>query len=208
MPLITFALEIFTLRDQNLRRDALEMLFNRISIPNVWAWIEDHPNMRRYLAEALGGAETAGSQLNTFVSYRNDAAHGVVNNVLLLPALLLLGDFIEVLCEVLAERMNREWMLIEVTNGTATHIGDVVESYPVPNAIVISMENQFVSVGDSIVGVNENQCVSAAVQELQLDGLSVDSVTIPDQGEVGIKPTLMINKGARLYRRNETSPFW
>lgn len=203
----SFCIDTFTVKE-NLRRNPLETFFARVGIPHMWTWIEAHPKMQRFVAEVLGGAETAESQLTLFVTYRNEAAHGTVNNVLLPAGLQTLADYVQILCEVISEKVNHEWLFIEVNKGTAQYVGEVLESFPVPSAIVVSMSEECVAIGDSLICTRDNDCMTTSIEDLQLDGLAVESVSAPVGAEVGMRVSLLPKVNAKLYRRSANSPFY
>lgn len=85
--------DAFLLHEQNLRKEALEQLFTNAGIPNAWNWVNKHIN--EYSAEI---------KLKELIDYRNDAAHeGFIDAPLGFDILLELCDFVETLCQALAE---------------------------------------------------------------------------------------------------------
>ncbi|WP_230968044.1 MAE_28990/MAE_18760 family HEPN-like nuclease [Nostoc sp. WHI] len=95
--------DAFLIHEQNLRRETLERLFANAGISNAWAWVEKHRSIKYFLEEIRGNQNTAEGELNEFISYRNDAAHGFPDDVLGASALLELCDFVDALSQALAE---------------------------------------------------------------------------------------------------------
>jgi len=86
--------QAFLLHEQNLRKDELDRLLADAGIADAWRWVNKYME-----SQNIGKIE-----LNELISYRNDAAHGaVVDEILGFKGLLELCDFIESLCQALAE---------------------------------------------------------------------------------------------------------
>jgi hypothetical protein len=95
--------DAFLLHEQNLRKGVLEQLLAGAGIQNAWAWVEKHRAVKHFL-EVRVSENTAEGELNELITYRNEAAHGaVIDNFLGSNALLELCEFIETLCQALAE---------------------------------------------------------------------------------------------------------
>ncbi|NER02947.1 MAG: hypothetical protein F6K17_10080, partial [Okeania sp. SIO3C4] len=74
--------EAFLLHDQNLRKDILEKLFADAGIADTWKWVINHRKIKHFVEEIRGNQNTAEGELNQLISYRNEAAHGVVYQIL------------------------------------------------------------------------------------------------------------------------------
>ncbi len=70
--------EAFLLHDQNLRKDILEKLFADAGIADTWKWVMNYREVKHFVEEIRGNQNTAEGELNQLISYRNEAAHGVV----------------------------------------------------------------------------------------------------------------------------------
>jgi uncharacterized protein with beta-barrel porin domain len=172
-------------------------MFNRAGVPDTWGWIKKHPAVHEFEANVLGGAETAESQLATFVSYRNDAAHGDVGNLLDINSLKQLADFIALLCEILAQRLDAHQTAENVRNSAATVLGRVTEEYR-NNVVVADTNGGRFSVGQSLIVVGSDYCFEATVTELQINGKNVQVAEYIR--EVGIKFDKLVKRNALLVR--------
>jgi hypothetical protein len=87
--------DAFIIHDQNLRKETLEQFLADAGIQNTWSWINNNSYIKKFSAE---------KKLKELIDYRNDAAHrGFIDAPLELEALLDLCDFVETLCQALAE---------------------------------------------------------------------------------------------------------
>lgn len=95
--------DAFLFHDQNLRKEALEKLFSDAGISESWNWIRKNRYIENFIKEYGNDPEEV---LKKLIDYRNDAAHTTINeidNILRLNELEKLCNFIESLCQALAE---------------------------------------------------------------------------------------------------------
>ena len=193
--------EAFVVRDKNLRGGVLEILFGKAGIPNCWGWIQRHRKVRIFVQETLGSSETADSELSTFVNYRNEAAHGDVSEMLDVHGLVRLADFVEVLCEALAQKIHLSILMLEIENGTYVEIGSVTESFPAMNVVVAQVDRGRLCVGEEVTVSNPQYCFAATIRELQIDGISYPEIFFHAPTEVGIKLDQTVRKNAKLFQQ-------
>jgi hypothetical protein len=195
-------LEPFLVSDQNLRHNTLEQMFGRAGLQNCWSWVQNHAKTVNFLANELGGSETAESELKALIDYRNEAAHGEVQDVLDVSNLNQFADFVQILCEVLAEWIYSNQLHRELQNGTATEVGTVVDSYPHKNVVVARATVGTFSLGDELSAYGKNYCFTVKVIDLQVNGNTVESVDAQLVSEIGIKFEQPIKENAKLVRRS------
>lgn len=197
--------EAFLIRDRNLRSQELEVLFARAGVPQCWSWMQHHKRTKAFVHDVLGSAETAESELGTFIEYRNEAAHGDVSDVLDFHGLLRLCDFVDVLCEALAERVQSAVLAAQLEAKVYHEIGESSESYPRNNVVVVPVERGDLRVGDELTVAGRRYCFTAKILELQLNGIPHPAVFVHGFTEVGIRFDRPVRKFARLYQNRVPS---
>ncbi|MGD1700461.1 MAE_28990/MAE_18760 family HEPN-like nuclease [Dapis sp. BLCC M229] len=193
--------EAFLLHDQNLRKDILEKLFTDAGIGNTWQWVVKHRKIRNFIEEIRGNQNTAEGELNQLISYRNEAAHGVVDQILGTQELLDLGDFIKALCQALAELVTYQIIQLQTATGKAKEIGEITEWFKEPKAAVAKINNSNLSIGTNVFLVSETSsyCRLAKIESIQLDKIPKKSIEIISETEVGLKFDIDAKKGLKIY---------
>ncbi len=193
--------DAFLLQDQNLRKDVLEKLFADAGIKNAWTWVINHRNIKRFLEEVLDNQNTAEGELNQLVSYRNDSAHGSVKQFLGTKDLLSFGDFIETLCQALADLVTYHVILHKTSTNRARNIGKITEWFNKPKAGVAKLKDIRLSVGNPLFLVNESisYCQLAKVESIEINDVFQDEVEIATETEVGLKFDIDGKEGLSLY---------
>ncbi|WP_414566377.1 MULTISPECIES: MAE_28990/MAE_18760 family HEPN-like nuclease [unclassified Anabaena] len=194
--------DAFLIHEQNLRRETLVRLFANAGISNAWMWIEKHRSIKYFLEEIRGNQNTAEGELNEFISYRNDAAHGFPDNVLGASALLELCDFVDAVSQALAELVTYQVIKRKESIGQIREIGKITEWFKKPNAGVARVEEIKLSVGNKLFLVSEETscCYLVAINSIQIDGSSVNDLQTDTVMEVGLKFDLSAKEGLRLYQ--------
>ena len=77
--------EAFTVRSQNYRQETLQEIFNSVAVMESWAWIQAHRQIKGYVERIGEDSTKAENELKQFIQDRNDAAHGLVDEVLSVP---------------------------------------------------------------------------------------------------------------------------
>lgn len=128
----------FLVHEQNLRKDILDKLLADAGISNAWNWIDKHKAIKNFIKDIRGNQNTAEGELNELISYRNDAAHGApIDDFLGSNALLELCDFVENLCQSLAELATYKVIERKKIIGQAKEIGEITEWFKKSNAGVL-----------------------------------------------------------------------
>lgn len=192
--------DAFLLHEQNLRREALEKMFADAGIGNAWTWVEKHRKIKHFVEEVRGSENTAEGELNELIDYRNDAAHGAfIDTILSSNALLELCDFVEALCQALAELVTCQIIKQQTSTGQAQEIGRITEWFKQSQAAVVKVEEMTLSVGTSVFLVGEAYCQLARIQIIQLDNADQESVQTIHGMEVGLRFDVEARKKLRLY---------
>ncbi|MBW4561453.1 MAG: hypothetical protein KME32_09910 [Mojavia pulchra JT2-VF2] len=199
--------DAFLLHEQNLRKETLVKLLADAGIADAWNWVEKHRDIQYFVQEIRASENTAEGELNELISYRNEAAHGApIDNFLGSNALLELCDFIETLCQALAELVTYQVIERKKSIGDAREIGRITEWFKGPKAGVAKVEKTTLSVGGSLFLVNEARscCQLAKIESIRMieDAKEVDKeqVEIISESEVGLKFDVDARKELRLYQ--------
>ena len=206
--------DAFLLHEQNLWRNILEELFKGVGIQNSWHWVEKHRGIKQFIEEVRANENTAEGELQLFISYRNDAAHGTpVVNILRSNALLQLCDFIENLCQALAELVLYHIITKQTNAGQAKYIGKITRWFPEPKAARAKVQEIILDGGTSLVLLNEqtSYCCPATIETLRLEETSenwvdVEQVNATEEIEVGLKFNIEARKGLQIYVQCQQQP--
>jgi len=191
--------DAFLLHEQNLRKGVLEQLLAGAGIQNAWAWVEKHRAVKHFL-EVRVSENTAEGELNELVTYRNEAAHGaVIDNFLGSNALLELCEFIETLCQALAELVTYQVIEQQKSIGQVREIGRITEWFKKSRAAVAKVEETTLSVRGSLFLVGEAYCQLATIESIRIDDVDQETVKTTSGMEVGFKFDVDAREGLRLY---------
>jgi hypothetical protein len=195
--------DAFLLHEQNLHKDILEKLLAGAGISNTWVWVDKHRAVKNFVEEISGTQDTAAGKLSLLISYRNDAAHGEpIDNFLGFEALLELCDFVESLCQALAELVTFQVIELKKTGGQVKVIGELTEWFKKPKAGIAKVNDIYsLLIGDSLYLVSEGSscCQLANIESIKIDNDSVNSVQTISGMEIGLKFDIDARKGLYLY---------
>lgn len=194
--------DAFLFHEQNLRREILDKLLADAGINNSWAWITHHKAMKNFIEEIRGGQNTAEGELNELILYRNDAAHGtLIDNFLGFDALLELCDFVESICQALADLFTYKVIKQKEIIGEAQNIGKIKEWFIKPQAGVAKIANASLAINSNLFLINENiaWCQFVTIQSIQVKNQSVDEIEVTDEVEIGLKFDVNTKSGLDLY---------
>ncbi|WP_413163485.1 MAE_28990/MAE_18760 family HEPN-like nuclease [Capilliphycus salinus ALCB114379] len=196
--------EAFLLHEQNLRKDILEKLFSDAGIENTWRWVIKHREIKYFVEEIRGNQNTPEGELKQLIDYRNEAAHGTIDEILGTDELLNLGDFVEALCKALAELVTYQVIQEKSKVGQIKEVGKITEWFKKPRAAVAKVKDISLTVGDNIFLVNEvsSCCKLAKIESIKINDVSTDEAQITSETEVGLKfdTDIKISKGFSLYK--------
>ncbi len=168
---------------QNLREAELAKLFSRIGLEKTAAWLKAHPRLTKH-CEQYG--YTSESRLKELITFRNDAAHGDVDEVLGISEFLTFIEFVEMLCRALSELVRHSLIERAEAQGKYQIVGRVTEFFPRPQASIARMQPVRIHQGDSVVVRRATECFVASVTSIQADGNDVDVVDAVVEQELGI----------------------
>ena len=194
--------DAFLFHDQNLRKDTLQKLLADAGIvEDAWKWIVEYREIKIFVEEIRQNENSAEGELKQLVDYRNQAAHGFVDQVLGTDELLYLCDFVEALCKALAELVVYQIILKKTSLGQARNVGQITEWYKKSNAAVAKVRKITLTVGSSLFLINENcsYCSYAKIESIMINDAPKINVEISDEIEVGLKFDVDVRKGLALY---------
>lgn len=191
--------DAFLLHEQNLRRDDLNKLICDVGIDNAWNWVENHREVRRYVADE----KSAANELNQLVLFRNQAAHGAieVDEILGINNLVELVEFVKVLCISLEELFAFNVLEKKVAINEFTCIGSITEWFDQPDAGVAKVRNVTLSKEDRIFLASKtlHYCCVATVKSIHLDNTPYDRLEVKEETEVGLKFDISARQDLKIY---------
>lgn len=195
--------DAFLLHEQNLRKEVLETVLRNAGIDEAWKWVTNHKEIKHFVEEVRGSQNTAEGELKQLVDYRNESAHGSVDEILGTQELLDLADFVEALCKSLADLVTDNIILRQIDRGLVREIGKITEWFKTPQAGVAKVKEVTLTVGECVflVLVNEqlSYCYSAKIESIQLNDISQNPVEITSEAEVGLKFDRDARIGLTIY---------
>ncbi|MEG4572074.1 MAE_28990/MAE_18760 family HEPN-like nuclease [Microcoleus sp. N3A4] len=195
--------DAFLLHEQNLRKEVLETVLKNAGIDEAWKWVINHKEIKYFVEEVRGSQNTAEGELKQLVDYRNKAAHGSTDEILGTQELLDLADFVEALCNSLADLVTYNIILLQSDRGLVMEIGKITEWFKKPQAGVAKVKEVTLTVGECVflVLVNDqlSYCYSAKIESIRLNNLSQDRVEITSEAEVGLKFDRDARIGLTIY---------
>ena len=194
--------DAFLFHEQNLRREILDKLLADAGISNSWTWITRHKSMKNFIEEIRGSQNTAEGELNELIIYRNDAAHGaLIDNFLGFNALLELCDFVESICQALADLFTYKVIKQKEIIGKAKKFGKITEWFQKSQAGVAKVVDISLKINSSLFLIKENIscCQPAVIKSIQIQGESVNEIKATDEIEIGLKFDVNAKSGLDLY---------
>ncbi|QSV64789.1 MAG: hypothetical protein HEQ26_20590 [Dolichospermum sp. DL01] len=198
--------DAFLFHEQNLRKNSLEKLLANAGIFNSWSWIVKHRDVKYFIEEIRANENSLEQELNTLISYRNEAAHGTdIDNWLAANALLELCDFVESLCQALTELVNYQVLERKKSIGQAQEVGKITAWLKQPKAAILTADGEYpLSVGNSVFLANKSKsyCQLATIETIQDNNNYItdpDFKTTPEM-ELGLKFDVDARKDLRLYQ--------
>jgi MAE_28990/MAE_18760-like HEPN len=195
--------DAFLLHEQNLRKDVLETVLRNAGIDEAWKWVINHKEIKNFVGEVSNNQNTAERELKQLVDYRNEAAHGSVDEILGTQELLDLADFVGALCKSLADLVTYNIILRQIDRGLVREIGKITEWFKKPQAGVAKIKEVTLTVGECVflVLVNDelSYCYSATIESIQLNDISQNRADITSETEVGLKFDRDARTGLTVY---------
>jgi hypothetical protein len=137
--------------------------------------------------------------LRGFIAYRNEAAHGSVDQVLGVIPLSEYADFVVAMCRAIDELVRWNWVRYCKDNGRAKSIGKITERFK-DNIVVAKMERCSLVKSMEVLLWGPHYCYSAIVEGIQLNATPHESIDVGVQTEVGLKLSCPSQKHPELIQ--------
>jgi len=141
----------------------------------------------------------ASDAMADIVDYRNEAAHGDVDDVLGTEVLIEFTHFFEALCRSIVDFIQYDTLRRAKELGRATVVGVISERFR-NDIVVAKVTNATISVGDGLYIFGKGLALMAEVKSIQLNDVDVQTVTIVDETEVGLRIGVRAKAGCELVR--------
>jgi len=191
--------EAFALREQNYRQEILQEIFTSVAVLESWAWIQGHRQVQGYVEKVGSDSTKAENELKQFVQDRNDAAHGVVDEVLSVTKIIELSELVEALCVAIGEMLSWAVVSRKEENGAATTVGAVTEKFA-NGAVVAKMQHVEFQLGDRFYVCGVSCCYPAIVRSIRLNDVDQQQLAVTNETEVGLMFDREVKTNRKLYR--------
>ncbi len=191
--------DAFVIHEQNLRKDILEKLFTESGVDNTWNWLKNSRHIKRFVTD---NQTTAEGELKKLITLRNEAAHrGNIDYILGFEELRGLCDFLEVLCQALAELVSYQVIKKRIDLKQAIKIGEITEWFSKSKAAVLKSEigNINLSIGQEVFLIGEACCQSAKIENIHINDTPVNQVQTIQEMEIGLKLSVAAKKDLKIY---------
>jgi MAE_28990/MAE_18760-like HEPN len=197
----TLLTEAFFIDRQNLRFEALLRLFSSLGFENAGIFIKGYPAIVDFISRERAEVGSVEKELQSFVDYRNEAAHKKVENLLSPEETGAVGRFICALGYALADLIKSEIYRRHMDLKHYSVVLKILETC-YGGKVVVGVPDSGVSlrVGDEIVICGKEVCRCATLEDIQLDGASVSETYGDGVKEVGIKLDVKAPKVGELRR--------
>jgi hypothetical protein len=197
----TLLTEAFFIDRQNLRLEALVRLFSSLGVENPGRSIESHPAILDFMAKEGTEGSSVEIELQTFIGYRNEAAHKKVENLLSKDETAAVGRFICALGHALADLVKNEIYRRHVVLKHYLIICKIVEIH-YGGKIVVGIPESGVNLkdGDEIIVCGEKLFRPTTIESIQLDGTEVAEAVGDGVREIGLQLSVKAPKLGELRR--------
>ena len=194
----------FIRTERNYKPDVLRTFFNSVGINDCWLWVDKHAVVLAYIESSTRQDPTLENALTDFVNYRNDAAHGLADEILGMDALLELVALVEAISVALAELVRDQIVQGLLKVDQAIELGVITEVFPRAGAVVVKCSKGTISKGETLIVCGNRMCKEVSIATIQMNGHSCDGISILDETEVG----LALGEGMRPnYKLVKLKPF-
>jgi hypothetical protein len=193
--------EAFLIDRQNLRFEALVRLFSSLGFENSGRFIENYPAVSDFVSRERPEGSSAEKELQSFIEYRNEAAHKKVENLLSKEETATIGGFVCALGYALADMVKNEtYQRHMVLNHYAVLLKFAGSHYGGKVVVGVLDNGVDLKVGDETVICGKGICQPAILESIQLDGASVTEANGDGAREVGLQLSHKVPKIGELRR--------
>jgi hypothetical protein len=185
--------------EQNLRMAELKRLFGHCGLLEIESWVAKHSAIKDFFSAQSRLSETAESELKQIVEYRNEAAHGEVDQVLGTDVLIEVTEFFEALLRSITDFVQYDTLRRAKKLGKAQVLGVISERLH-DDVVVAKIANSSLKIGDIVYIYGRNLTMIGEIKSIQLNDVSHDAADITDEREVGLRLGVRASKGCELLR--------
>ena len=185
--------------EQNLRMGELERLFGHCGLSGLQSWISNHSAIRMFFGSSGRLSGTVESELQEIVKYRNEAAHGDVDQVLGNEVLVEITEFFEALVRGLTDFVQYETLNRAKQLGKVKVLGVISERFK-DDIVVAKITNATLTVGDQVYVQGNKLTMLGRIESIQLDGVPCEVATIASVQEVGLRLGVRAKTGCELLQ--------
>ncbi|WP_159011370.1 MAE_28990/MAE_18760 family HEPN-like nuclease [Bradyrhizobium sp. S69] len=185
--------------EQNLRMTELQRLFSQCGLAGLDVWVTKHSAVEEFFAAQSRLSETAESELRQIVEYRNEAAHGDVDQVLGPDVLIEFTHFFEALCKSVTDFIQYDTLRRAKEVGKATVVGIISERFH-DDIVVAKVTNSTLKIGELIYVFGKGLTMIAEIRSIQLDDVDVQEAVLVEETEVGLRLGVRTRVGCELIR--------
>jgi hypothetical protein len=197
-PVYSVLPEAFLNDTRSLKRDRIDELFSQISLEGGWDWVARNRHVVTFIDQVRGGQNTADAELRTFINYRNEAAHGSVDQVLGVGPLTEYVEFIVSVCRATEELFRWNWIRKGERAGRTKKAGRVTERFK-DNIVIAKLTNCRIEQGMNVILLGEDYCYPVTVESIQMNNVQHKDVTVETETEVGLKFDQVSQRHPEIY---------
>jgi hypothetical protein len=200
-PKYRFVTEALIRHEQNLRLNMLETLLGRIQLTGIRAWLAHNDSVMSLYTESDSVCEQLDAELRTFVQIRNDAAHGVLDDLQGKDNLARFCELMKNLILAISSFLHKSLLLLRANAGKARKIGVVTEVFQQNGAFVAQIESSArLQKGMQIHVLGLNYCFLQQIDSIRVNDVDVDDIVAAHPAfEVGLKCAVKPKRNAMLY---------
>jgi hypothetical protein len=185
--------------EQNLRMVELRRLFGDCGLARIESWVTKHSAIEAFFAAQSRLSETAESELKQIVDYRNEAAHGDVDQVLGTEVLIEVTEFFEALLRSITDFVQYDTLRRAKELRKAQVLGVISERFH-DDIIVAKIANSSLKVGDTVYINGKGLTMIGDIKSIQLDDVNYDAADITEEREVGLRLGVRARIGCELIK--------
>lgn len=162
-------------------------------------WLVIHPEIQLLYPGEDVLLEQFESEVKNFVQLRNDAAHGVLEEIEGRSNLFRLCDVVNALILSIGSFMRKSIAVHLETSHKIKMLGVVTESFSNGAFIVRLAPSITIDKSTNLLVLSRNNCLMQSIQSLQINGRSVSKVKTKRDGlELGVRCSTPIKVGSTL----------
>ncbi len=155
--------------------------------------------VRTFFSSTSRLSDTAESELKQIVDYRNEAAHGRVDQVVGPEILIEVSEFFQMLLMSISDFVQYDMIRRAKELGKAVVVGVISERFR-SDIVVAKIANSSISLGDNMFVFGKGIVGEATIGSIQLDDVNEETITVVDEREVGLALGMRAKVGCELLR--------